>query len=141
MKKNTYLLNTMLAVVLGVTLLVAVLVRTFAPIIIIPALNIPNMVLISLAALLLDHYLAPGAPRCYRCIPILAAITFGLLPWCACFVDLSRAFELAGRGCVVFTTVTYLFTDMQDRLSSGPHSKAAPIISAFGLYLACQCFM
>ena len=141
MKKNTYLLNTLLAVVLGVALLAAVLVRTFAPIIIIPALNIPNMVLISLVALLLDHYLAPGAQRCYRCIPILAAVTFGLLPWCACFVDTARAFELAGRGCVVFTTVAYLFTDIQDRLSSGPNCKAAPIISAFGLYLACQCFM
>ena len=141
MKKNTYLLNTILAFVLGAALLAAVLIRTFAPIIIIPELNIPNMVLISLTSLLLDHYLAPGARRCYLCIPILAAVTFGLLPWCACFVDLSRVPELAVRGCAVFTTVTYLFTDMQDRLSSGPNCKAAPVISAFGLYLACQCFM
>ena len=141
MKKNTYLLNTILAFVLGAALLAAVLVRTFAPIIIIPELNIPNMVLISLAALLLDHYLAPGAQRCYRCIPIFAAVTFGLLPWCACFVDAARALELAVRGCSVFTAVTFLFTDMQDRLSSGPNCKAAPVISAFGLYLACQCFL
>ena len=111
-------------------LLVAVLVRTFAPIIIIPALDIPNMVLLSLAALLLDHYVAKNARRCYLCIPVLGALTFGLLPFAACFV-----------GGVVFTVVTLLFTSIQDRLSSGPAAKAAPVLSAVGLYLACQCFM
>ena len=46
MKKNTYTLNTLLAAVLGVVLLAAVLVRTFAPRIIMPHLDVPNMVLI-----------------------------------------------------------------------------------------------
>ena len=45
MKNKMYLLNTMLAAVLGIALLIAVLVRTFAPIIILPALNIPADVL------------------------------------------------------------------------------------------------
>ena len=58
MKKQTYLLNTLLAAVLGVALLVAVLVRTFAPIVILPKLDIPNMVLLSLAALLADSKIA-----------------------------------------------------------------------------------
>ena len=140
MKKNTYLLNTLLAVVLGCALLVAVLVRTFAPIMIIPQLNIPNMVLVSLAALLLDHYLAPGAKRCYICIPVLAVLTFGLLPWAACFMGAAEAVKLAVAGGVVFTVTTWLFTSIQDRLSSGPACKAAPVVSAFGLYLAVQCF-
>ena len=65
MDKKTYTLNTLLAVVLGAALLAFVLVRTFLPNFIIPELDIPNMVLISLAALVLDHYLAPGAKRCY----------------------------------------------------------------------------
>ena len=76
MKKNTYTLNTLLAMVLGATLLAAVLVRTFAPRIIIAELDIPNMVLISLVTLVLDHYLAPDAKRCYICIPVFSAITF-----------------------------------------------------------------
>ena len=141
MKKNMYLLNTMLALVLGCALLAAVLVRTFAPIIIIPQLNIPNMVLVSLVALLLDHYLASGAKRCYICIPVLAVLTFGLLPWAACFVGAVEAVKLAVVGGVVFTVTTWLFTSIQDRLSSGPACKAAPVVSAFGLYLAAQCFM
>ena len=35
----------------------------------------------------------------------------------------------------------WLFTTVQERLSSGPSCKAAPVVSAFGLYLASQCFM
>ena len=29
---------------------------------------------------------------------------------------------------------------MMERLSSGPVAKAAPVLSALGLYLAAQCF-
>jgi serine/threonine protein kinase len=95
MKKNTYNLNALLAIVLGAVLLIAVLIRTFAPRIIMAELDIPNMVLISLVALVLDHYLAPNADRCYICIPVFSAITFGLLPFAACFVGAGEALKLA----------------------------------------------
>lgn len=141
MKNKTYTLNTILAVVLCLSLLVCVLVRTFAPNVILPALDVPNMVLISLLALLADHYLAPGAKRCYICIPVFAVLTFGLLPFAACFVGAWEAVKLGILGGVVFTTTTWLFSSMTDRLSSGPNAKAAPVISAFGLYLAAQVLM
>lgn len=141
MNKKTYTLNTLLAVVLGAALLVCVLVRTFAPRMILPALDIPNLVLISLAALLLDHYLAPGAKRCYICIPFFSAITFGLLPFAACFVGAGEAVKLAVLGGIVFTAVTWIFSSMTDRISTGPAAGFAPVMSAFGLYLAAQCFM
>ena len=141
MKNKTYTLNTQLAVILGAVLLIAVFVRTFAPAIILPELDLPNMVLLSLLALLLDHYLAPGAKRCYICIPMFSAITFGLLPFAACFVGALDALKLALIGCAVFTAATWLFTSMEDRLSTGPAAKAAPIVSALGLYLAAQCLM
>lgn len=141
MNKKTYILNTLLAAILGGMLLIAVLVRTFAPRIILPELDIPNMVLISLIALLADHYLVPGAKRCYICIPVFSAITFGLLPFAACFVDAPEALKLAVTGGIVFTAVTWLFTSMADRLSTGPTAKAAPFVSALGLYLAAQCLM
>ena len=141
MNKKTYTLNMLLAVVLGVALLICVLVRTFWPRMILPVPDIPNLVLISLVALLLDHYLAPGADRCYICIPVFSAITFGLLPFAACFVGAGEALKLAVLGCVVFTAVTWLFSSMTDRLSTGPVAKLAPVMSALGLYLAAQCFM
>lgn len=140
MKKNHYFLNTALAAVLGAALLAAVLVRTFVPAMILPELDIPNLVLVSLAALLIDHYAAKGAKRCYICIPLLSALTFGLLPFAACFVSLMEALKLALVGGVVFTAVTWLFSSMTERLSSGPAAKAAPFIGALGLYLASQCF-
>ena len=141
MKKNTYTLNTILAALLGAILLVCVLVRTFAPRIILPELDVTMLALISLAALVLDHYLAPNADRCYLCIPMFSALTFGLLPFAACFVGGAEAVELAVIGCLVFTLMTWLFSSMMDRLSSGPAAKAAPILSAFGLYLAVQGLM
>ena len=141
MKENKYFLNTSLALVLGLALLVAVLVRTFAPTVIIPELDIPNMVLLSLLALLVDHYVAKNARRCYICIPLLGALSFGLLPFAACFVGTLEALKIGIIGGIVFTATTWLFTSIQDRLSSGPAAKAAPILSAVGLYLASQCFM
>ena len=141
MKKNTYTLNTVLAVLLGAALLVCVLVRTFAPRIIMPHLDVVNMTLISLAALVVDHYLAPDAKRCYICIPVFSAITFGLLPFAACFVGGLEAVKLGITGGIVFTAVTWLFSAMMDRISTGPAAKAAPFVSAFGLYLAIQALM
>ena len=140
MKNKTYTLNTLLAAVLSIALLVCVLVRTLAPRMILPQLDIPNMVMISLVPLVLDHYIAPGAKRCYICIPLFAAVTFGLLPFAACFVGILEALKLALAGAVIFTLVTLLYSTIQDRLSSGPAAKAAPVLSALGLYLAFQAF-
>ena len=141
MKENKYILNTALAVVVGIALGVCIAVRTFAPAYFLPELDVPNMVLLSLIALLADHYLAKDAKRCYICIPIFSAITFGLLPWCASFVTGLQALKLGIIGGIVFTATTFLFTSIQDRISTGPAAKLAPIMSAVGLWLAAQCFM
>ena len=139
--KKMYHLNTFLAAVFGATLLAMVVTRAFFPAVILPEANIPNLVLVSLAALLLEHYIAPGADRCYICIPLFAAVTFGLLPYAAGFTFGMEAFKLALVGAAVFTAVTWIFTSMTDRLSSGPAAKAAPIFSAVGIFLASQALM
>ena len=141
MKNKTYTLNTILAAVLGAILLVCIFLRTFAPRIILAELDVPNLVLISLTCLVLDHYLAPNAERCYICIPSFSALTFGLLPYAAAFVTGGEALELAFFGGLIFTIMTWLFSSVQDRLSTGPAAKAAPVVSAFGLYLAVQGLM
>jgi len=63
-----------------------------------------------------------------------------LLPFAACFVGIWEALKLALAGGIVFTVVTLLYSTIQDRLSSGPVAKAAPVFSALGLYLAFQAF-
>ena len=140
MKNRTYVLNTVLAVVVTVALSICILLRTFCPWVIIPELNIPNIVLLSLIALLIDHYASSGSKRCYICIPIFSALTFGVLPWAAGFVYVMDALKLALVGGIVFTLTTFLYSSIQDRLSSGPAARVAPLLSAFGLYLTFKIF-
>lgn len=137
MKNKTYALNSILACVLGIFLLTLIFVRALAPQIILPHLDIPMLVLISLVALVLDHYLAPDAKRCYICIPVFSAITFGLLTFAA-YLGIREALRAAVLGGIVFTVTTWLFTSMQDRLSTGPAAKASAVLSAVSLYLAAQ---
>ena len=140
MKNKTYTLNTVLTAVLTAVLAAMVVLRTFAPQIILPVFDIPTLTAISLAALVLDHYLAKGAKRCYVCIPVFAALSFGILPFAAGMVAVKYLLGLALTGAVGFTLCTFVFTSIQDRLSSGPAAKLAPIMSAFGIWLAVQAF-
>ena len=140
MKNKTYTLNTVLTAVLTAVLAAMVVLRTFAPQIILPIFDIPTLTAISLAALVLDHYLAPNAKRCWICIPVFAALSFGVLPMVAGLVRVENAMGLMVNGCVIFTVTTFVFTSIQDRLSSGPAAKLAPIMSAFGIWLAVQAF-
>ena len=137
---KTYVLNTILSIVVGIFLLACVVARTICPAVILPQMDVPMLVLLSLVALVLDHYLAKDAPRCYICIPVFAAAVFGLLPLAACMVTGWEALKLATLGCVVFTVTTALFTSIQDRLSSGPAAKASAFFSAVSLYVAALCF-
>lgn len=140
MKNNKYLLNTILAVVVFIACAAAMIVRVCAPAAIIPPLNIPNMVALSVIALLLEHFLTRGNPRCYICIPVFGAITFGILPLMAGFACQHTFWKYGLVGGVVFTIATFLFTSAQDRLLTGPKAKAAMVITALGIYLAAQCF-
>lgn len=135
MKSNTYYLNTLLAMVLGLALLVCVLVRTFHPAAVLPRLDIPAMTFLSLLVLLAEFYLAPGAKRRYLPVFLLSALTFGLLPMAA---GMTGWWKLSIIGGAVFTAVTGLFTSALSRITSGPAAKAAPAISAVGIYLAAQ---
>jgi hypothetical protein len=141
MNNKKYTLPTALVGVMTAVLLAFVLVRTFLPNFIIPALDVPNMVAISLIALLADHYLAKDAKHCYICVALFGTLSFGLLPFAACFVGALEALKLGLYGGIVFTATTWLFSSMQDRLSSGPAAKAAPFASALSLYLAIQALM
>ncbi len=64
MKNKPFLLNILLCAGVTATMLVFVLVNTFAPIVILPQINIPNLAALSLMVLVAEHYLAPGARRC-----------------------------------------------------------------------------
>ena len=140
MKDKKYTLSTVLTAVLAAVLAVMVVLRAFSPQLILMQFGIVEITGICLAALVLDHYLAPGAKRCYICIPVFAALSFGILPFAAGMVRLNGILGLALTGALVLTLCTCVFTSIQDRLSSGPAAKAAPIMSALGIWLAVQAF-
>lgn len=140
MKNKTYILNTCLTAVVFLALLAIVLMKTFFPAFVIPRATIPNIALLSILALLIDSYIAPDAKRCYICIPLFSAFTFGILPFAAGYSPAAQAIRLAVIGGVSFTLLTWLFSSIRERIASGPKAKAAPLIGAVGLYLAVQCF-
>ena len=140
MKAKDMLLSALLTAVLGAALLAATLVDIFAPAAILPKLDIVAMVLLSLIALVLDSFIAPNAKRCYMCVFVFSAISFGLLPW-AC--GLASAGEIALNALVggaVFTIVTLLFSSALDRMNSGKRSWRSVIVTAVGFFLAAQAF-
>ena len=140
MKNKTYFLSSMLAVVLGVALVTCVIIRTVSPAVIIPDLDIPNMVLLSVLALLLEHFIAKGNPRCYWAIALFGAVSFAVLPLMAGFACVHTFWKLGIIGGVVFTITTFLFTSATERLLTGPKARLAVILTAFGIWLASQGF-
>ena len=112
-RNRSLLLNVILAAVVGLACLCVLLWRTFAPATVLPELNVPVVTALSLAALVVERYLAPGARRAW--VPLILL------------------------GGAVFAVTAMLYTSMADRLSSGPVCRAAPVLSAFLLFLAGQC--
>ena len=77
MKNRNYTSNVALPVVLGVFLLVCLLIRTFNPMAVLPRLDVPVVVAVSLVALLAAHYLAKAQVACGAVALVLAALAFG----------------------------------------------------------------
>ena len=139
MKKNTMMVNTLLAVVLGVGILAGMIWRTFMPYVVLPELDVNAMAGITLIALLLEYYISGGQNRNWGIQIALGAITFGGLAFAA---GLSYAgVKTFILGAIVFAVITFLFDSMVQRLEVTTDKKCAAIPTAFVLYLACQCFM
>lgn len=134
-----YFSNTALVAVLAVALAVCRVLRTCIPFGVLLELDIPNMVLLSGVALLLDHYFG-GQRKNDLWLFLLAAATYGVLPVAAGFAQLANAWKLALVGGLLFWVMSWIFGSVEDRLTTGPAAKAAPALSVLGLYLAAQCF-
>ena len=140
MKNNKYLLSTLLVGVVFAACVTCMVIRICMPAAVLPVLNIPAMAALSVTALLLEHFLTKGNPRCYICIPVFGALAFGILPLMAGFACQHTFWKFGVVGAAVFTVTTFLFTSAQERLLTGPKAKAAIVITAIGIWLASQCF-
>ena len=140
MKNNKFLLNTIFTLVLFAALAIALTLRIFFPALVIPPLNVPNLVLLSLAALLLEYFIAPCNQRCYACVTILGVLACGALPLMAGFACVHTFVNLGLVGGIIFTATTFVFSSMTERLRTGPKARGAVLMGALGIYLAAQCF-
>ena len=140
MKKTFYLLPTVLVAVLFLVLAAGMALQIFIPAIILPPLNIPNMVLLSLAALLLERAFSKDSPRCYVCVVLFGVAAFAVLPLMAGFACVHDFWKLGLVGGIVFAITTYLFSSATQRLKTGPKAPLALIVTCLGIYLAAQCF-
>lgn len=140
MKNNKFLLPVILIAVLFAALLTGMLVQIFLPAAILPPLNIPNIVLLSVAALLIEHFLSRGNSRCYVCVAVFGAAAFALLPLMAGFACVHDFWKYGLVGGAAFTLTTFLFSSATQRLKTGPKAPAAVVLTGLGIYLASQCF-
>ena len=140
MKNNKFLLPMLLVAVVFAALLVAMFVQIFQPAAVLPPLNIPNIVLLSVVALLLEHFLAKGNPRCYVCILVFGVATFALLPLMAGFACVHDFWRYGLVGGVTFAVTAFFFSSAVQRLRTGPKAPAAVVLTGLGIYLASQCF-
>jgi len=140
MKNNKFLLPAVLVAVLFAALLTCLLVRVCLPAAIIPPLNIPNMVLLSVVALLIEYFLGKRNPRCYWLTATFGVLSFGILPLMAGFACIHTFWKFGLIGGCVFTATTFLFTSATERLLTGPKARLAVVLTGIGIWLAAQCF-
>ena len=139
MKKNTMMINTLLAVVVGIGLMVGMVWRTFMPYVVLPEMDVIAIVGMTLIALVLEYYVAGKVKRSWVLQIVLAAVTFGGLGMAAGTPGVGVNTFLV--GAVAFAVLTFIFDSMVSRLEVTTDKKCAVIPTAFVLYLACQCFM
>ena len=138
MKKSVLILPVTLTVLVCLPLLAAIVVRVFWPQLIFPRLEITGVVLLCLAAQVVQQYPAPRARHSYPVLAVLGALIFGALPYAAGFVHWQRSLVLAGVGAAALAGTTFLFTVLCHRQDSGPPAPLAPVLWALCLYLAVQ---
>lgn len=139
MKNRTTILNTVLAAVLGVALLISVVVKVMCPQIILPEPGIPHLAAISLIALAVTQFVKTEEGS-RVCEAVLAGITFGIFPWAAGIISGAEIVKYALGGAIVFAVLNEMFKVMAKRIDLAGACKYAVIPAAFTMYLACQCF-
>lgn len=140
--RKSYLLNIILAAVVGLASLAALLYRVSLPAAILPVVSLPAVAALVLLALVLECYLTKKpARRDWAVTGLLGALTFGLLPFGAGLTVGGEAVRLAAVGGAAFLILTFLFTTLRERLVSGRAGPLAPLVTGGVLFLACQCFI
>ena len=139
MEKNNFVLNVLLAVVLGADLLVGMVWKAVQPNVVLADLELPAIAALVLIALVIEYLWKGTQKRAWAVQIVLAAITFAVIPFAAGYAGTGIGLILCGT--VMFTALTWIFDSVAERLDVTCDCKCAMIPTAFVMYLACQCFM
>ena len=139
MEKKSFVLNILLAAVLGAGLLVGIVWSAFQPNVVLSNLDIPAMAALVLIALLIEYLWKGTEKRAWAVQIVLAAATFAVLPFAAGYVG--AGIKITVCGTILFAVLTWIFDSVAERMSVTCDRKCAMIPTAFVMYLACQCFM
>lgn len=139
MEKKNFVLNVLLAVVLGAGLLVGMVWKAFQPNVVLADLELPAIAALVLIALVIEYLWKGTQKRAWAVQIVLAAITFAVIPFAAGYAGTGIGLILCGTA--MFTALTWIFDSVAERLDVTCDCKCAMIPTAFVMYLACQCFM
>ncbi len=156
-KEEGWLLILLLTALLCAALAVKLLLRWRMPAILLPELDAPNIALLSLSALSIDHYAPPAKPTKpaaarRRLSLLLAPLCFLLLPWAAgegvavaslsnqatAMAEPAGALRLALLGGAIFAALTLAFDSLQSRPAFEAMPRLAPAVNALCLFCAAQ---
>lgn len=141
MKANPLKQSALLAVVVGLFCLVLALAGALAPMAILPKLDLPAMLALTLIALTLDAYWSAPKLRWSALLAntALGGVSFALLPWCAGTAGTAPVWVLGLTGAAVYGVTALLYTAAMERIVTGPKAPLAPAGAALMLFLAGQC--
>ncbi len=143
MKQKTFLVNTVLAVLMTLAVAAYYVSGTFVPGIVIPKLSIPVLGGMSLLALMVERYLNADNERTWAesaVAALLGGITLVILPLIAGFVPGGEVVKLLIVAVVVCFVCDRIYLSLCDRLRSGKMMCIAPALAAGLLFLALQAF-
>ena len=139
MEKKNFVLNVLLAAVLGAGLLVGMVWRAFQPNVVLADLELPVIAALILIALVIEYLFKGTQKRAWAVQILLAAITFAVIPFAAGYAGAGIRLILCGTA--MFAALTFIFDSVAERVNVTCDCKCAMIPTAFVMYLACQCFM
>ena len=139
MEKKNFVLNVLLAVVLGAGLLVGMIWSAVVPNVVLTDLELPSIAALMLIALVIEYLWKGTQKRAWIAQIVLAAVTFAVIPFAAGYAG--AGIKLILCGTAMFAALTFIFDSVAERLDVTTDCKCTMIPTAFVMYLACQCLM
>ena len=119
--------------------IICLLVRTFAPAVILPKWDISVLMLLTLVPLVIARYLKPDAKFPWVVTILLGGAAFTVLPLCAGLLYGMPVWRMFLIGTAVFGGTAYLYSCTAKCAAKGKLRWISPVVNALLLFLAGQC--